>query len=280
MQKFNYHSHTYRCGHAEKDMSDEEYILDYIKMGFEKVAITDHCPEKNKKDKRHDMRMNYSQKNEYLDSIKKLQKKYKDKIKIETGFEVEYLPGEEENIRELKEEADRIILGQHFVYNDNKNLKIFRIDMFSDKELERYGEYIGKAMSLGIPDIVAHPDIFMMGRNGFGEKEAEVTNKICKASEKYSIPLEINLNDIFHKTYRENKILNNDSIEKQKEKLYRVYYPCRQFWEIAANYNIKVLYGIDAHFRGQIPLFNELILLANEIIGEDTIKKLNFIEEL
>lgn len=280
MQKFNYHSHTYRCGHAEQDMSDEEYVLDYIKMGFEKVAITDHCPEKNKIDKRHDMRMNYSQKNEYLDSIKKLQEKYKDKIKIETGFEVEYLPGEEENIKELKEEVDKIVLGQHFVYDDNKNLKVFRIDMFSDKELERYGEYIEKAMSLGIPDIVAHPDIFMLGRNGFGEKEAEVTKVICKASEKYNIPLEINLNDIFHKTYRENKKLNNDSIEKQKEKLYRAYYPCRQFWEIATNYNIKVLYGIDAHFRGQIPLFNELVLLANEIIGEDTIKKLDFIEEL
>ena len=280
MQKFNYHSHTYRCGHAEPDMSDEEYVLDYIKMGFKKIAITDHCPEKNKIDKRHNMRMDYSQKDEYLDSIKKLQEKYKDKIKIETGFEVEYLPGEEENIKELKEEVDKIVLGQHFVYDDNKNLKIFRMDMFSDKELERYGEYIEKAMSLGIPDIVAHPDIFMMGRNGFGEKEAEVTNRICKASERYNIPLEINLNDIFHKTYRENKILNNDSIEKQKEKLYRVYYPCRQFWEIATNYNIQVLYGIDAHNRGQIPLFNELVLLANEIIGEDTIKKLNFIEEL
>ena len=26
MQKFNYHSHTYRCGHADLDMKDEEYI--------------------------------------------------------------------------------------------------------------------------------------------------------------------------------------------------------------------------------------------------------------
>lgn len=26
MQKFNYHSHTYRCGHADLDMKDEEYV--------------------------------------------------------------------------------------------------------------------------------------------------------------------------------------------------------------------------------------------------------------
>lgn len=25
MQKFNYHTHTYRCGHAQFDMEDEEY---------------------------------------------------------------------------------------------------------------------------------------------------------------------------------------------------------------------------------------------------------------
>ena len=80
MQKFNYHSHTYRCGHADLDMKDEEYIQEYIKMGFKKVAITDHCPEKNKIDKRDDMRMDYTQKDEYINSIKKLKEKYADKI--------------------------------------------------------------------------------------------------------------------------------------------------------------------------------------------------------
>ena len=24
MQNFNYHTHTYRCGHAQKDMTDED----------------------------------------------------------------------------------------------------------------------------------------------------------------------------------------------------------------------------------------------------------------
>ena len=75
MQKFNYHSHTYRCGHADLDMKDEEYIKEYIKMRFEKIAITDHCPEKNKIDKRDNMRMDYTQKCEYLKSIKKIKRK-------------------------------------------------------------------------------------------------------------------------------------------------------------------------------------------------------------
>ena len=88
MQNFNYHQHTYRCGHADLDMKDEEYILEYINMGFKKIAFTDHCPQKNKIDKRENMRMEYSERKEYLDSIKKLREKYSDKIEIESGYEV------------------------------------------------------------------------------------------------------------------------------------------------------------------------------------------------
>lgn len=279
MQTFNYHSHTYRCGHADIDMEDEEYVKEYIKMGFKKIAFTDHCPEKNEIDKRDDMRMKYSQKDEYLNSIKSLKEKYSDKIQIETGFEVEYLPGEEENLRELKEQSDKIMLGQHFIYDDNKELKIFGKHEFTDEELIRYAEYIETAVKLNIPDIIVHPDIYMYKRKTFGKIESKVANMICKVAEKYNIPLEINLAQVFNKTYYENRELNNEPIEKQKEKLSKVVYPCKEFWEIATKYNIRVLYGIDVHHRGQITLYKELIELANEIIGKDTIKKLNFIEE-
>ena len=243
------------------------------------MAFTDHCPEKNEIDKRQDMRMKYSQKDEYLNSIKSLKEKNADKIEIQSGFEVEYLPGEEENIMELKNETDKIVLGQHFIYDDNKQLKIFRKADFSDKDLIRYAEYIDKAMELNIPDIIAHPDLFMSGRKRFGDIENKVSNMICKSAEKYNIPLEINLNDIFCSSYHENGILNNEPIEKQKAKLKNVSYPCREFWKIALEYNIKVLYGIDDHHRGQVLVWNELLELAKDIIGEETINKLNFIEE-
>ena len=86
------------------------------------------------------------------------------------------------------------------------------------------------------------------------------------------------LNNIFANTYFENKKLNNESFEIQKEKLKNVFYPCEKFWSIATQYDIKVLYGIDPHHKGQILLWYELIELANEIIGKETIKKLSFIE--
>lgn len=270
MQKFNYHQHTYRCGHADLDISDEEYVKEYIKMGFKKVAFTDHCPEKNEIDKRPNMRMKYSQKDEYINSIKELKEKYRDIIEIETGYEVEYLPGEENNLLELKEETDKIVLGQHFVYDDNKELKEFHHNKFEDKLIIRYAEYIEEAMKLNLPDIIAHPDLYMLAREEFGIVESKAAHMICKSAEKYQIPLEINLNRIFSK---------RAFLEDKKKIINNVGYPYKEFWNIVKDYNVKVLYGIDVHHRGEILAWNELVKLANEIIGEDIIGKLNFVEE-
>lgn len=279
MQNFNYHQHTYRCGHADLDMLDEEYVIEYIKMGFKKIAFTDHCPEKNEIDTREDMRMKYSQREEYLTSIQKLKEKYQDKIEIETGYEIEYLPGEEKNLEELKQEVDKIILGQHFIYDNDKKLKPLSTDVtFTEEDLITYAKFIDKAMELKLPEIVAHPDFFMRSRKIFGKVEEKIAHKICQLAEKYNIPLEINLNNIFNTTYYENQQYNHDTMEQQKKKLKNVIYPCKGFWEIASNYDIKVLYGMDVHHRGQILLWNELREFANQIIGEETIKKLNFIK--
>jgi histidinol-phosphatase (PHP family) len=278
MQQFNYHTHTYRCGHADLDVTDEDYIKEFIKMGFKEIAFTDHCPEKVEIDKRTNMRMKYTQKDEYLDSIKNLKEKYKDVIEIKTGFEVEYLPDDENNLMELKKESDKLILGQHFIYDNNHQLKIIKKGDFTDEELIRYANYIEKAMHANIPDIIAHPDLYMLNKSNFRDIDEKVANMICSSAEKYNIPLEINLNNIFAKTYFENRVLNDQPIEIQKEKLKNVFYPCKEFWKIATKYNIKVLYGMDVHHKGQILLFNELVSLATEILGEDIINSLSFLE--
>ena len=262
MKNFNYHTHTYRCGHAQKDITDEDFINEFIKKGFEKIAFTDHCPQKQSIDKRNNMRMEYSQINEYLDSINYLKNKYKDKIEIQSGFEIEYLPGEEENLLELKQMTDKLILGQHFIYDDNNiDLKIFRRDDFTEQNLIKYANYIKKAIELGIPDIIVHPDLYMVNKNEFGKIEREVAEIICKEAEKYDIPLEINLT------------ATSMYLSKIKDK---IKYPCREFWEVASNYNVKVIYGIDAHYKKQIEQYEESIDLVNKIIGNKTIKKLKF----
>lgn len=266
MQNFNYHTHTYRCKHADNNMTDEQYVKEFIAKGFKKIAFTDHCPQKDNIDKRTNMRMDYSQIDEYLKSVKYLKEKYKDKIEIESGFEVEYLPGDERNLLELKEITDKIILGQHFIYSDNnQDLKIFRHHSFTDDDLLKYAEYIVKAMEIGIPDIVVHPDIYMLAREHFGDTEKRVAEIICAAAEKHKIPLEINLTEGYM------------YLEKLKN---RIDYPCKGFWEVALNYDIDVVYGVDAHFKEQIRLYEESMVLINELIGKEIIEKLHFCDKI
>jgi len=265
LQNFNYHGHTFRCGHADNTMSDEDFVKEFIKKGFKKISFTDHCPHKDGTDDRRVMRMSYKEKDEYLNSIKELKEKYSGLIQIETGFEVEYRPGKEAALLEMKNEVDRIVIGQHFILDGDNKLIRLRFHDFTDEELLTYAKYLDMAMEKHIPDLVAHPDLYMINRESFGEVETKVAHIICSSAEKNNIPLEINLSEAF---------LYLSNIKN------RVYYPCKEFWEIASNYNIKVLYSIDAHYKEQIRMYEECIEFVNNLIGKDTIEKFNFIENI
>jgi histidinol-phosphatase (PHP family) len=264
MQKFNYHTHTYRCGHADMSISDEEYVKMFVDKGFNRIAFTDHCPFKEKIDFRNNMRMGYDKKEDYYKSIKSLKEKYKNIINIEVGFEVEYAPGLEGYLRELKQETDKLILGQHFIFDGDGNIKIVGWGITNDEDVIRYGEYIEKAMSLNIPNVIAHPDLFMLEKSKFNEACEKATHIICKAAEKYKIPLEINLT-------RAAMCLNGQ--------INRIEYPNKDFWDIASRYDIKVVYGVDAHFRSQIELYEESIKKIEQHLGLDIINRLNFCDE-
>lgn len=262
--KYNYHTHTYRCGHAEY-ISEEDMLLKYIYNGFDIVCFSDHAPLKNNIDYRKNMRMEYLEVNDYLNVINNLKIKYKDNIKIYSGFECEYLPCLYTEIINLKNNSDYILLGQHFIIDDNNNLKIFRTDEFNDNDLYKYAYLIKEAISKGLCDVLVHPDIFMLSRNSFGKCEVEISNIICEVCSKYNIPIEINLGEIYWYL---------------KGKRNSISYPSKEFFNIASKYNIKVIYGIDAHFKEQIDMYDEEKVIADNIIGKDILDKLNIIDRL
>lgn len=264
MQDFNYHSHTYRCKHSDASINDEEYVILFIEKGFKKICFTDHCPFKETIDYRRNMRMDYSQKDDYYRSIKQLKEKYKDIIEIEVGFEIEYVPGLDSYLKELKNETNKLILGQHFVIDKSGQIKFIGWGNADNDDLVNYATCIEKAMQANLIDILAHPDLFMLGKSKFGNTEEKITHMICKAAEKYQIPLEINL------TWASMVLSNKAS---------KIEYPNKEFWKIASQYNIKTLYGVDAHFREQIYNYEDSIKLVNKHLGEGIINKLNFIEK-
>ena len=76
-----------------------------------------------------------------------------------------------------------MIQGQHFVIDksgDFVGLNIYTKKKPTDNDLDTYLSYLLLSMDRGIPDIIAHPDIFMVRRSEFGEKEEQITRLICK----------------------------------------------------------------------------------------------------
>lgn len=278
LQDFNFHTHTERCGHAEKNYTDEDYIKEAIEAGMKYICFTDHMPYPKGMEYPKNQRMDYDTKKEYLESINNLKNKYKDKIKIESGFEIEFLPGKESHLEELKKETNILIIGQHFTI-DNGEIKDIKKDM-TDKELSDYSDLIVKALELKIPNIVAHPDLFMKFREKFGKEEEKVSYKICEAASKYDIPVEINLGKIHNRLRNVKEKYPNLSYEEALKKALEIIgYPCKDFWKIAAEFNLKAVYGGDVHFKGQLLEMNEYIKIANNVIGEDILKKLRFVNE-
>lgn len=226
MQKFNYHCHTSRCGHAIGE--DEAYVVEAIKNGFKRIGFSDHMPYKDgyiKGERMHDYEIE-----DYVSSIKYLQEKYKDQIEIRIGLEFENYQEQMDEIKANKERFDYIILGEH-------EPALFAPDFyrnFEDKDTLLYAKMVEKAIVDGLPDYVAHPDLFMFGKEEWNEACEEASHTICKAAQEYQVPLELNLNGLKHgKCQRGNE--------------YRYLYPYRKFWEIASTYKVKVLYGLDAH---------------------------------
>lgn len=260
-QDFNYHTHTRRCGHAE-DVSDEVLIQNAIQAGMKKLAFTDHIPF-DPQAKHHiirpKVRMDYAEFESYLKSIEHWKKKYQGQIEITSGVEFEYARQDKAYLQDMRKRVDKMVLGQHFVV-DSKGHE-YRLKEFpTDENLDLYADLMVEAMELKLPDIVVHPDYFLSKREGFGKKEEEITRKLCQAAEKYHIPFEINLGQI-----------------GVQEKNTPAQYPNRNFWKIASEYQIGVIYGKDAHWSEQI-LDESIFEIADKMIGRKTIQKLTFLE--
>jgi len=280
VQDFCYHTHTERCGHADKDTGDKKYIESAIKGGLKKIAFTDHVPLPDGYNKKANTRMDIGEVDSYLSAIEHFKKQYKDKIEIESGFEFEYSDRDLKHLQELRSKADKMILGQHFVIDkEGEEIGIERgkhQEPISDDTLILYGESIEKAINTNyngkpLPDVIAHPDLFMKCRDNFGELEKRITRSICEAAIEKGIPLEINFGEIAK--YADSKKSSSDIKSN-------ITYPSPAFWEfVAQEYGeqIKVIFGKDAHTPSQLSDEKDYEI-AIEVLGTQTLEKLKFVK--
>ncbi len=218
----NYHTHTWRCGHAVG--SDREYVEAAIHSGIKILGFSDHCPWVFPDGYASPIRMIPSQLDEYFSSLSDLRKEYAGDITIYIGLEAEYIP-------ELMEEQDRLlsqypldymILGQHYICREPLSVYTGRATD-SVEVLTRYVDLIIEGMNSGRYAYVAHPDLIRF--NGDSEVYRTHMTRLCQAIRKKDLPIELNM-------------LGADSGRN---------YPNPQFLGIAREVGCSAIIAADAH---------------------------------
>lgn len=218
----NYHTHTYRCKHAVGE--DRAYVEAAIRGGLKVLGFSDHYPWLLDNGYSSSSRMEFSQLEDYVDSIQTLKKAYSQDIKIYLGFESEYLPELMEQQQHILKDypIDYMILGQHFVtpepYGSYTGLPTADEDFFSE-----YIDSIIEGMGTGKYRYLAHPDlIHFTGNQQLYDREML---RLCKFLKKHNYPVEINLLGVYEKRH----------------------YTSNHFLELAKEAGNSVIVGVDAH---------------------------------
>ena len=246
-QLYNYHTHTSRCGHAYG--SDEEYVLAAIKAGYKVLGFSDHSPYRDYPNKTS--HMNWEEFPGYVKSIRYLKEKYKDVIDIKLGIETEYYPDYMDEKKEMMKSLDFCLLGQYFIHPDGSGSFFKNV---SDEEIRIYGKGVCDGLETGFFTYLCHPDVFLTRQEVFNETCEEVAHMIAKKASETNTPIEINVHGILRGLHEFPQGL-------------RYYYPFREFWQIVAQYPVKVLIGIDAHDPKQL-LDKESMDKAYEVVED------------
>ena len=224
----DYHMHTKFCGHAEGEM--EDYVRSAITKGLDEMGFSDHFPLFHVEP--GDLSMKMEDVPSYIEKVKELQEKYKNKIPVKLGIEVEYTPEIELPTRKLLENYnfDYIYGSVHFLGDWVFDHPAYK-DEWKKKNVYRvYEEYFSNLRSMiasGLFDVAAHIDLIKK----FGYKPEEnlknLYEEVAKSLKQYGMCIEVNTSGLY--------------------KPVKEMYPCEEFLKICFDSDIPVVLGSDAH---------------------------------
>lgn len=242
--KNNYHTHNRLCNHAQGGAQD--YVLKAIELGMEEIGLTDHGPILTRFMTKEEYLSNLCYRNMnvdefydiYLPEVNEAKAKYKDRISVLTGLEIEYIPGEEEFIKSFKKHLDYLNLGVHY-FKDSKGRIVNSYSQIDYTNVLEYAKTVCMGMETGLYTTLVHPDLFMFGYkniNGcrrFDDAAIKATHMILDCAKKTGTYLELNVNGLAN------------SIKYHSDEWL---YPYDEFWRIASTYEgLHIIIGIDAH---------------------------------
>jgi len=248
----NYHTHTFRCGHA--DGTEREYIENAVAAGFTTLGFSDHVPYPFPEGYISGFRMQIDTLDDYFTTLRCLQEEFKDRIRILIGFEAEYYPEYFDKMLSLigAYDYDYLILGQHYLENELSH-KYNGAETKDEERLRAYVDQVIEGLNTGKFLYLAHPDlIHYTGPDDIFVKHAK---RLCNEAKKLNIPLEINLLGLSSGNH----------------------YPSKRFFDVAARIGNKVIFGVDAH-TPEVFLNKKLFEKAEEFARAAGLKPLESLE--
>ena len=240
--RIDLHNHTTRCNHAKGSM--ESYIKKAIELGIDIYGFSEHAP----MDFDTYYRLKFEEMDNYVTDVIKLKEKYKDKIKILLGYEVDYLKGHMDK-RVLTSKVDYLIGSIHFLGEwgfDNPEFNKEYKNRDIDQIWQEYFDNIESMAKTGHFDIVGHLDLIKIF-NFMPKKDVRLIAKnALKAIKESNMVIE----------------LNSAGLRKPTKEIY----PSPLLLEMAYELNIPITFSSDAHAIGQIGFkYEKVVELAKKI---------------
>jgi histidinol-phosphatase (PHP family) len=239
--------HTPLCRHATGEPG--EYAARALAIGLTEIGFSDHSP--MRRDDFDNWRMRFDQLDEYVESVRRLQKDTPG-LTVKLALEVDYLPGQEEWIGELaaRHPWDYLIGSVHYVSDtwavDNPEF-IARWQERDPYEVwSTYFDRLTQAASSGLFDIIGHADL--PKKFGIYPKEdcAPLFARFLESVQKKNIAIELNTAGL--------------------RKPCREIYPSRALLQLAAEKKVPITFGSDAHAATEVgSAFAEAVTLARSV---------------
>ncbi len=240
----DYHMHTPLCRHAAGE--PVEYAARAVALGLVEIGFSDHSP--MRQDNFDNWRMNFDRLGEYVEKVRRAQKDFP-QLTIKLAMEVDYLPGQEEWIRELAalHPWDYFIGSVHYVSdswaidNPEKLAEWKQRDPFEVWSV--YFDWLTRAAETRLFEIIGHADL--PKKFGIYPKQdcTPLFERFLQAAARNHVAIE----------------LNTAGLRKDCREIY----PSPRIVQLAKAAGVAITFGSDAHAPGEVGLnFTEAIQLA------------------
>lgn len=237
------HNHTKLCNHADGEIF--EYIEKAIACNTKYFGFSEHAP-MNFDEK---YRMSFEQMKWYEEAILNAKERYKEKIEILLGYEVDYLKGYIDE-RVLNANVDYLIGSVHFIEEwgfDNPEF----IGAYEGRDIDeiwrKYFDAIEEMANSRLFDIVAHLDLIKIFKFMPKEDIAKISKNALLAIKESGMSIEINVAG-FRKPIGEA-------------------YPSIALLKEAKKFAIPITFASDAHKPEQVGLYSDEVIKMAKTAG-------------